>query len=120
MELHEHDKYNGSLRARKSWFFFDNRIVCMGSDIENKAEGGVHTTLFQNFLADAADPLVVNGEAVTQFPYRAELAGGAVLRDNLRNAYFVPKGRVAFRNHFSVRSTRRPTPRRRTISQRRG
>ena len=94
MELHEHDKYNGSLRARKSWFFFDNRIVCMGSDIENKAEGGVHTTLFQNFLADAADPLVVNGEAVTQFPYRAELAGGAVLRDNLRNAYFVPKGRV--------------------------
>lgn len=94
MELHEHDKYNGSLRARKSWFFFDNRIVCMGSDIENKAEGGVHTTLFQNFLADGADPLVVNGEAVTQFPYRAELAGGAVLRDNLRNAYFVPKGRV--------------------------
>lgn len=48
--------------------FFDNRIVCVGSDIENKAEGGVHTTLFQNFLADAADPLVVNGEAVTRSP----------------------------------------------------
>ena len=94
MELHEHDKYNGSLRPSKSWFFFGNRIVCMGSDIENKAEGGVHTTLFQNFLADAADPLVVNGEAVTQFPYRAELAGGAVLRDNLHNVWFVPEGKV--------------------------
>ena len=48
MELHEHDKYNGSLRARKSWFFFDNRIVCMGSDIE-QGRGGVHTTLFRIF-----------------------------------------------------------------------
>lgn len=46
------------------------------------------------FSGGRGDPLVVNGEAVTQFPYRAELAGGAVLRDNLRNAYFVPKGRV--------------------------
>jgi len=49
MKLHEHDKYNGSLRARKSFFTFENRIICLGSDIENALKGAeVHTTLFQN------------------------------------------------------------------------
>ena len=94
MKLHEHDKYNGSLRALKSVFLFDDRVVCLGSDIENKAAGGLHTTLFQNFLENEADPVVVNGVAATEFPYRADLTGGVVLRDNLRNAYFVPQGRV--------------------------
>lgn len=28
MKLHEHDKYNGSHRARKSFHFFDGTIVC--------------------------------------------------------------------------------------------
>ena len=35
MKLHEHDKYNGSHRARKSYHFIDGMIVCLGSDIEN-------------------------------------------------------------------------------------
>lgn len=34
MVLHEHDKYNGSHRARKSFHFFDGTIVCLGTDIE--------------------------------------------------------------------------------------
>ena len=51
MKLHEHDKYNGSLKGRKSFFAIENRIVCLGSDIENGLEGApVHTTLFQNSL----------------------------------------------------------------------
>ena len=51
MKLHEHDKYNGSLKGRKSFFAIENRIVCLGSDIENSLEGApVHTTLFQNSL----------------------------------------------------------------------
>lgn len=35
MILHEHDKYDGSMRARKSYHIVDNLIVCLGSDIEN-------------------------------------------------------------------------------------
>ena len=35
MKLHEHDKYNGSHRARKSFHFFGDMIVCLGTDIEN-------------------------------------------------------------------------------------
>ena len=51
MKLHEHDKYNGTLRAKKSFFVFENRIVCLGTDIENALAGApVHTTLFQKSL----------------------------------------------------------------------
>lgn len=48
MKLHEHDKYNGSHRARKSFHFFDGTIVCLGTDIENtNTEYPTETTVFQ-------------------------------------------------------------------------
>lgn len=54
MKLHEHDKYNGSLRARKSYHFFNDMIVCLGSDIENTVrEHNTETTIFQLAASDA-------------------------------------------------------------------
>lgn len=51
MKLHEHPKYNGTHRARKSVFFFDDKAVLLGSGIENNdKENETHTTLFQNYL----------------------------------------------------------------------
>ena len=48
MKLHEHDKYNGSLRARKSYHFIGDKIVCLGTDIENmNADYTTETTIFQ-------------------------------------------------------------------------
>lgn len=48
MKLHEHDKYNGSHRARKSFHFFGDMIVCLGTDIENtNSECPTETTVFQ-------------------------------------------------------------------------
>lgn len=56
MKLHEHDKYNGSLRAHKSFFAFGNRIVCLGSGLENALEDSeLHTTLFQNRLPNGTE-----------------------------------------------------------------
>lgn len=55
MKLHEHDKYNGSHRARKSFHFFNDVIVCIGSDIENtNAEYPTETTVFQLAAATPA------------------------------------------------------------------
>ncbi|ADV42608.1 chondroitinase family polysaccharide lyase [Bacteroides helcogenes] len=49
MKLHEHDKYNGSHRARKSFHFFDGTIVCLGTDIENtNTDFPTETTVFQS------------------------------------------------------------------------
>ena len=55
MKLHEHDKYNGSHRARKSCHFIDGMIVCLGSDIENtNTEFPTETTIFQLAVTDKA------------------------------------------------------------------
>ena len=61
MILHEHDKYNGSLRARKSFFVIENRVICLGSDIENSLKGApVHTTLFQNHTGTLTPKMAPN------------------------------------------------------------
>src|SRR5699024_2405182 len=51
MKLHENPKYDESFKARKSVFMFDNRIIALGSDIEDAdSEYNTETTLFQNHL----------------------------------------------------------------------
>ena len=88
MKLHEHDKYNGSLRARKSFFAFNNRVICLGTDIENSLKGApVHTTLFQNYVGNAPswEPMPVEGRK-------------DILRDHSNALYFVNGGKI----HFSV------------------
>lgn len=53
MKLHEHDKYNGSHRARKSYHIFDNMVVALGSGIENIVEEHpTETTLLQLAMVD--------------------------------------------------------------------
>ena len=68
MKLHEHDKYNGSLRARKSVFFFDNRIVALGSNIASALPEETHTTLFQVFLEDKRMPFLKMGTTTAASP----------------------------------------------------
>jgi len=83
MKLHEHDKYNGSLRANKSFFAFGDRIVCIGSDLHNSLEGsGLHTTLFQN-----ATDVKEGFSEVLEAPRTA-------LRDAQGNLYVVMNGKV--------------------------
>lgn len=51
MKLHGHAKYDGSLRARKSWFFFNDRILCLGSSVQDaRKEYATVTTLYQYYL----------------------------------------------------------------------
>lgn len=86
MKLHEHDKYNGSLRANKSFFAFGNRVVCIGTDLENSLPGSeLHTTLFQNSIApeDATPSASLDAESL-------------MVTDKLGNAYFVRDAQVRF------------------------
>lgn len=86
MKLHEHDKYNGSLRARKSYFAFGNRIVCIGDGLENSLEGSeLHTTLFQNSISpdDATPDATLNAENIS-------------LQDKFGNAYIVRNAQIRF------------------------
>lgn len=105
MKLHEHPKYNGSHRARKSYFFFDNRIVCLGTDIENKNKDNItHTTMFQNYLADENSPIWVDSlNEVTGLNYRENIQADKAtwLVDNVGNGYYVYEGQSlsVFREH---------------------
>jgi len=96
MKLHEHDKYNGSLRARKSFFFFDNRIIALGSGLQSALSGKeVHTTLFQVYQSADVRPLQINGEEQTAFPFEAKLSGKSTeLSDGLNNYFFVKNASV--------------------------
>ncbi len=103
MKLHEHDKYNGSLRARKSVFFFDNRVVALGSNIKSALPEETHTTLFQVFLEDERAPFFENGRRDSAFPYKVTLGNNSSingLSDGLNNYFFVREGAVHFKKEM--------------------
>lgn len=113
MKLHEHDKYNGSLRARKSVFFFDNRIVALGSNIESALPESTQTTLFQVYLDSPEKPFFVNGKTITEFPYRKTIQEKqTILSDGLNNYFFIRNGVVEFgksEQHSLDEETEKPT-----------
>lgn len=82
MKLHEHDKYNGSHRARKSFHFFDGVIVCLGSDIENtNGDYPTETTLFQLAVKEDAERNYWNG-------YQEN---GKYWIDHIGTGYYIPE-----------------------------
>ena len=85
MKLHEHDKYNGTLRARKSFFAFGDRIVALGSGLENGLQGSeLHTTLFQNSIPDnVSDTFRTIADSLT------------IVCDRFGNAFFVKEALIA-------------------------
>lgn len=81
MKLHEHDKYNGSHRARKSYHFLDDKIICLGSDIENlNTDFNTETTVFQLALLDDRDTTYWNSPTI----------GENYLLDHLNTGYYLP------------------------------
>jgi chondroitin-sulfate-ABC endolyase/exolyase len=96
MKLHEHDKYNGSLRARKSFFFFDNRVIALGSNIRSALpENEVHTTLFQVYQPAEIKPLLLNGQIIRNFTYKKTTRKLLTeISDGLNNYFFVRNAEV--------------------------
>ncbi len=84
----------GNFQALKSWFTFDNRIICLGSDITlDQSTYPIRTNLFQKFLTPDhaitianAQPLAL-GEKGTHHKLSSETNQ---LVDPYGNAYFTP------------------------------
>jgi len=69
--------------ATKSWFFFDNRIICLGSGISvDHVDFPVRTTLFQKAITDKSSLAFMEPSN----------DGTCTLMDNYGNAYFTAKG----------------------------
>ncbi|MDD4199709.1 MAG: chondroitinase family polysaccharide lyase [Paludibacter sp.] len=114
MKLHEHDKYNGSLRARKSFFFFDNRIIALGSNIRSALpENEVHTTLFQVYQPAEIKLVVLNRRKISAFPcHKTTSKKLTEISDGLNNHFFVKNGEVQLRRnvqHSFHEETDKPT-----------
>ena len=87
MKLHEHSKYNDTHRVRKSVFLFDNRVILLGSNIENRSDYETHTTLFQNYLSDKSNISKVEKIKDSNF-----------ILDTQDNLYKVVEGKLKYKN----------------------
>ncbi len=95
--LHEHDKYNGSLRARKSWFFLGNKIVCLGSGIFNADNlNETHTTVFQNNILKNDNSVSIKGTIQDKNIKKEFKIINNWIIDNKNNAYFFPNANIIF------------------------
>lgn len=63
------------LTAKKSWVFFGDEIVCLGSDINCPSENPAETIVNQWPLSDPAAPLTVDGKVVSALPWAQEMPG---------------------------------------------
>ncbi len=94
LKLHEH-YHDPSFRAFKTYFFFDNLILCLGSNIESRDDAhALETTLFQCWMPTPDMPVQINGETVADFPH--QFAGQAgrplTLIDPYNHGYYLPDG----------------------------
>lgn len=81
LKLQETDRKNFTkdARALKSVFCFDNRIICLGSDINNSnANYPTQTTLFQLALTSPQEQIEIDEQFVDAFPLN-------VIKDNIES-----------------------------------
>lgn len=97
MKLRGHDKYDmGDFKAIKSYFMFDNTVICLGSNISNsRMDYPTKTTLFQNYLGDSLPNnktyVTSNGNKISNATDINKWKGNrAVILDNRKIGYIIP------------------------------
>lgn len=95
MKLHGHSKYQQqSLKANKSYFLFDNRVIALGSGIENDdKQHSTETTLFQ-FAVPKLQSVIINGKEINQLGTQLTLNNADTLIDPAGNLYKLTKGQT--------------------------
>ncbi|MBR8538137.1 T9SS type A sorting domain-containing protein [Carboxylicivirga sediminis] len=97
LDENDYTNYTDDFVARKSVFTFDNRIICLGSNISNSNDQyHTETTLFQNALSATSDNIIVDASTIGQFPYSKHLntVEAITLMDAKDNGYFIPEGTI--------------------------
>ena len=95
MRLREH-YYEPGFHALKSYFFFGNTVLCVGSNIESRdPEHPVETILFQCGMPESTTPVELNGATIraASFEWSGEAGRPVSVMDPVGNAYLIPDGR---------------------------
>jgi len=88
-----HDRsFNPGFEALKTYFFFDNQIICLGSGISNhNNELATETTLFQTYMKSTEIPIRISGKTIDQFPFEKVVNKEKVwISDPCNNYYLIP------------------------------
>lgn len=87
--------FDASFRARKSYFFFDDEIVCLGSDISNNDKDyATITTLFQTNIGEhgiQGKATLFNGESIGESLSLSKSVNGGVFTDVQGIHYVIPE-----------------------------
>ncbi|MDQ6421416.1 chondroitinase family polysaccharide lyase [Paenibacillus sp. LHD-117] len=93
MKLHD-TAFDTTFRANKSWFYFGDQIIALGSDIVNSdTVNRTETTLFQSNMNDTIMPFYNNsGTAIDSFPYSSTTTTNSKvwMVDPYGNGYIIP------------------------------
>ncbi|WP_300602411.1 chondroitinase family polysaccharide lyase [Niabella sp.] len=82
--------FDNSFRAKKTYFFIGDEIICLGSDIRNTdSRYATVTTLFQ-YRTDEKRSNYFNGKNITSQP--VQMADGGYFTDQNGLQYIIPKG----------------------------
>ncbi|MGP1994279.1 chondroitinase family polysaccharide lyase [Zobellia laminariae] len=88
-----HDAFNiQSFSGKKSYFFFDDYVVCLGTNIKSDLdEYDVETTILQNEIKGST-PLALSTENISAFPYEKTLSSTKPfwMVDNRNTGYYIP------------------------------
>ncbi|QNK55877.1 chondroitinase family polysaccharide lyase [Paenibacillus sp. PAMC21692] len=93
MRMHD-TAYDKSFRANKSWFYFGDEIIALGSDIVNSdTDNRTETTLYQSNMNGTVMPFYNNSpDATHTFPYSSTTTTNAMvwMVDPFGNGYIIP------------------------------
>ena len=85
--------YDDTFRAHKSYFFFEDQIICLGSGVKNDdTRFDTVTTLFQNKVAEPLLLTQVDGKPLSGELGQKLILDGAILKDPQGISYLIPKG----------------------------
>jgi len=108
--------FPGKLKAKKSVFSFDNKLICIGTNIASiDSEHPTETVLFQSFLEDKKTPVLTATQKIKNFPLEAKIKsdtdGQQWIIDPQGNGYHIRsnseakltrKNQKSYHNKYSV------------------
>lgn len=86
-------EYALNTQAKKSWFFFDNEVVCLGSDIRSSNANAVHTTINQCLSSGPISLAAADGRSSETLTAAGQVSRNDVAWVNHDSiSYFFPQG----------------------------
>lgn len=91
-------EYSINTQANKSWFFFDNEVVCMGAGIQSANTKEVHTTVNQCLLTGEVTAETFDGTPSTLEQGEHKTTSIAWVNHDKISYYFPEGGKLGVRN----------------------